>query len=404
MGKEIRSIIGYYGGKHRMSHYIAERLDYANCDTYFEMFGGGARVLLNKPRHEHEMYLDYSACLTALMGVISNEYKADEFIHRVYETDYSREEFERAKAIVDFVESDPLSYYSNAMRDALKSLFIKYDMLSENATKRDIDKILKDESSIGVLRGNIEKETLNVKDEIYSGLIELLELYQYMEDDFRLNGSLKRNQDYDVHQTFTDMEIAVATYVVYTQSRDNMGKYWSGSKFKSNEAYRKHIEKLYDCAERMKNVNVYQLDASIFYRKLYSGDKKTMNEWLMSPKLMIYADPSYISPVEESKLLEGIDIAKASWLSKEIIKNNKGKNPKNLGGIYAMSFNYIQQEYFVRSIQNAKCKIMVSNYDLELYNKYLNEDTGWKKLYFETSTSVGNKAGNKRVECLWYNY
>lgn len=404
MGNDTRSIIGYYGGKHKMSRFIAEKLDYANCDTYFEMFGGGARVLLNKPRHEHEMYLDYSACLTTLMGVMSDKEKAYDFIHRVYETEYSKEEFENAKKIVDFVESDPLTHYENEMRSELKKLFVKYNMLSPNANKKQIDKLLKDTTSIGKLRNNIEQENPSLKVKIYDTLEELLGLYQYMNQDFELNGRLKRNQDYDVHKTYSDMEIAVATYVVYTQSRDNMGKYWSDSKFKNQNAYRKHMESLYDSAERMENVNVYQLDASIFYRKLYHGNEKTMNEWLMNPKLMIYADPSYISPVEEEKLLKGIDVTNAAWLSKEIFKNNGKKNPKNLGGVYAMSFNYIQQEYFVRSIQDAKCKIMVSNYDLELYNKYLNEETGWKKIYFETSTSVGNKAGNKRIECLWYNY
>ena len=78
--------------------------------------------------------------------------------------------------------------------------------------------------------------------------------------------------------------------------------------------------------------------------------------------------------------------------------------PTNLGKVYARSFGYQQQEQFLRGIQNARAHIMVSNYDLQLYNKYLNPSTGWKREEFETTTGVGGKRNNKRTEVIWYNY
>ena len=80
------------------------------------------------------------------------------------------------------------------------------------------------------------------------------------------------------------------------------------------------------------------------------------------------------------------------------------KWPKNLGEIYARSFGYVDQERFLQCIQNAKCSMMVSNYDLALYNKYLNERTGWRREEFITTTSVGGKMDNSRTEVIWYNY
>ena len=69
-----------------------------------------------------------------------------------------------------------------------------------------------------------------------------------------------------------------------------------------------------------------------------------------------------------------------------------------------MSFDYEDQENFLSCIFNAKCKIMVSNYDLILYNKYLTPDNNWRRIEFETTTSVGGKKANDRTEVLWYNY
>ena len=97
-------------------------------------------------------------------------------------------------------------------------------------------------------------------------------------------------------------------------------------------------------------------------------------------------------------MLDGIDVANEKCLS-DAIK----ANPKNLGEVYASSFSYADQEAFLRCVCGAKCKIIISNYDLILYNKYLTPDRGWRKITYDTTTSVGGRSG-KRTEVLWLNY
>ena len=83
---KVRSIVPYYGGKARMAPLIVEMLDYDNTDIYVEPFGGGCRVLLNKPRHKIECYNDYGEGICAVMRVMSNPDTASEFIERLGES------------------------------------------------------------------------------------------------------------------------------------------------------------------------------------------------------------------------------------------------------------------------------------------------------------------------------
>lgn len=223
-------------------------------------------------------------------------------------------------------------------------------------------------------------------------------------------GYLERSGDIGLY--VSDMDLAIATYVVFQQSRDGMGRTWSAQKFKTNAQYKRQLIKLYDCAERLEGIAVSQIDAMYYFINLASGNIdetdsgfSTMSEWMSDPRVMIYCDPSYISAKDEEDLLEGIDVDSVDSLSEAIReKLESEKTPKNLGKIYSCSFGYDEQERFVKCIQNAKCKMMVSNYDLALYNKYLNEKTGWRKELFETTTGVGSKKDNKRTEIIWYNY
>lgn len=164
------------------------------------------------------------------------------------------------------------------------------------------------------------------------------------------------------------MELAIATYIVYSQSRDGMGKSWSDSKYKSTDKYHAQISRLYEVAERLQGVHVSQVGALTYLLKC---------SYLNNKRAMIYCDPSYLKPGDERK---------------------------NLGSTYKQSSTYEQHELFLKVIYKAKCKLLVSNYDTELYNKYLNKENGWNRIEFETKTSVGGKKDNKRTEVLWYNY
>ena len=70
------SFIPYMGGKIHMVKEINALLDYDKT-CYLELFGGSAKVLLNKPPHEIEIYNDKDGNLVNLFEVVKN--KHDEF-------------------------------------------------------------------------------------------------------------------------------------------------------------------------------------------------------------------------------------------------------------------------------------------------------------------------------------
>ena len=82
------------------------------------------------------------------------------------------------------------------------------------------------------------------------------------------------------------------------------------------------------------------------------------------------------------------------------------KIPKNLGSTYVRSFGYKEQEYFLKGICNAKCKVMICNYDLQLYNRYLTSEKGWTKETYRTKTTVVGytEKSKNRLEVIWRNY
>lgn len=394
-----------------MAHFIAERLDYSNTDTFVSPFGGMCRVLLNKPRHPVECYNDYNSGLYALMNVLSDTDKSNELIHRLYYgTEYSMEEFKRQKAIYDHAETD----LDIQEQQKLRRLLLCNGIGNVSTINKLMEEIYKQ-----ALQGKAEtivpelNKLLSSDDSFRSDFTHLLGNWIALRESRNNNRMLERS--IDIGEDISEMDLAIATYVVFQQSRDGMGQTWSESKFKTTEQYLKRVLTLYDCAERLAGVHVFQIDAMSFFQTYYANqhglssdlqnpDDQMMNEWINNPRVMMYCDPSYISVEDERKLLDGIDTSTADSLSNAIQEKYKGKMPKNLGGVYSRSFGYDEQEQFLRCIQNARCRILVSNYDLILYNKYLNEKTGWRREEFVTTTGVGSKANNSRVEVIWYNY
>ncbi len=439
--RDTLSIAPYYGGKGRMAHFIADRLNYDDSDVFVTPFGGMCRVLLNKPRHKVECYNDYSSGLTALMRILSDPDKAVEFIHRLEdETVYSEKEFIKQKAIFDNAEND----LEVQAKERLRQLLIDKKIVEPHSANALLNEMLWQSFEMAEKAVNPERETppRKITPAVKDGLARLQEVLLIEEKEakgkpvnerriFQLHirncladwieayqvkentGFLERSSD--LGKYVSDMDLAIATYVVFQQSRDGMGQAWSAEKFKTNDQYRRQIVRLFDCAERLEGVEVFQIDAVDFFRNMMFVDVNTslsevppqfqiLNEWINNPRVMMYCDPSYISVESEKKLLEGIDVDNTPCLADAIKKKFGDRMPKNLGKVYAMSFGYDDQEKFLQCIQQAKCRILVSNYDLQLYNKYLNEETGWHREEFETTTGVGSKKDNKRVEVIWYNY
>lgn len=89
-----RPVLRYHGGKWRLapwiiSHFPAHRV-------YVEPFGGGASVLLRKPRCEREVYNDLDEDVVTLFQVLRDSEAADRLIELLRLTPFARTEFEDA--------------------------------------------------------------------------------------------------------------------------------------------------------------------------------------------------------------------------------------------------------------------------------------------------------------------
>lgn len=455
--KPVLSIAPYYGGKARMAQFICDRLNYSDTDIFVTPFGGMCRVLLNKARHQIDCYNDYNPGLYALITILSNRDTAYELIHRLYtETNYSKEEFDKQKSVYDMATKS----FEVQEKNTLKKLLISHDIVEpihanrllssiyQEATKEDKDAD-KDETDreldirkkskskeqppkekSSVIRDAEKKLKAVIKeDNAFKGQFErilanwILAAEMKMQDESvaldKLDGSYEsheldwpQNAGVDV----SDMDLAVATYYVFQCSRDGMGQAFSEHKFKTTEQYLQRVMNLYNCAEQLEGVRTFQIDAMTFFGKIPSKEETAsdstgfdqLSEWILDTKVMMVCDPSYIDPESEKRFLKKIgvkDLNEVGLISSVIKEKYKGKKiPKNLGAVYSRSFGYVEHENFLRCIQNAKCKLMVCNYDLQLYNKYLTPSEGWRREEFVTTTSVGGKADNRRVEVIWYNY
>lgn len=192
--------------------------------------------------------------------------------------------------------------------------------------------------------------------------------------------------DVDISELVNDFKLAVSTFVIYSQSRDAMGTAWTDSKYKTPEAYYRQIDKLVEVADRLNGVNVLGPEGAISFLLNTS--------YLNDENVMMYLDPSYLKPSDEDKEKK----------RREKIAEGKTVLNHNLGKVYKQFFDYDDHEEFLKIIQKAKCKLLVSNYDVDLYNHYLTKPLGWKRIEYDTKTSVGGKKNNGRTEILWYNY
>lgn len=447
--KSVLSAFSYYGGKAKLAPLICDMLDYSHSTMYIEPFGGGARVLLNKPRHEIEIYNDANAGLCAFMRIIGDSRRSDKLIDMLYHSEYSAEEFYSALAYCNRYEDNYIDEFTRLISFYLKHLYKKYQLEELQDIKRDISSIRRRKTgsvNLNSLESSLKDTPLTSRERLL--LVELFSQYTRAQKLFAktyektisaafeslkpqiVNESKKRIKEitedksittekrqktlkqlnsiinkfgalsykeltkrersifertmskpiYElVHDKFNnniaqsmedvdEMKLAYSTYIVYSQSRDGMGKDWSNARFKSTFDYHGYISNLYDVAARMNGVRVFQEGALAFL----------LNENYLNRKdAMFYLDPSYLSPEDESK---------------------------NLGSTYKFSSDFDAHELLLKTICNARAKILISNYDLPLYNKYLTTAGGWRKIEIDTKTTVGGTKDNKRKEILWYNY
>lgn len=89
MSAPTRPVLRYHGGKWRLAPWIIEHLPRRR--VYVEPFGGGASVLMRKPRSYSEVYNDLDGEIVNLFRVMRDE--PNELLRRVQLTPFSRGEF-----------------------------------------------------------------------------------------------------------------------------------------------------------------------------------------------------------------------------------------------------------------------------------------------------------------------
>jgi len=72
-------------------------------------------------------------------------------------------------------------------------------------------------------------------------------------------------------------------------------------------------------------------------------------------------------------------------------------NTRKQKKIYAYEMSDDDHKQLLELIANINANVIISGYDNELYNKHLEK---WNK---SLKISI-DEAGNKRTECLWFNY
>lgn len=97
MATTVRSI-KYYGGKGSLYKWVIDNLPDANL--YVEAFGGGAWVLLNKPRHPMEVYNDIDDGIVTMFRVIQDVRLYNQLRRKLRYTLYARSEYTRAVDIL----------------------------------------------------------------------------------------------------------------------------------------------------------------------------------------------------------------------------------------------------------------------------------------------------------------
>jgi len=451
-----------------MSDLLVSLLDYKTTDIYIEPFGGGGRLLLNKPKGSHavEIYNDSSAGMVALFELLSSRDTAFSLIRKLYETEFSEECFEKAVRHRNQIEDN---YLQEELRQ-LKRLLSRLDIEHGSQMLTVFNRLLKRVYGYNVKSGSIDKIALNdVMGEVSLSadskrqLKELLrnintcvntyvkhyrkplskdELEEITEQTsyiltqkgidindkkastiarmtyLRLcNKKLKdvfmssaENTGHDAYfypygmTSDEKIELAVSAYVVYMQSRDGAGLQWSELLYKTNDAYLRTIDKLYDVVHRLDGVQTFQIDAYMFFMGDGLELENGFSRW-NSENVLMYCDPTYLQEDSNDSGNTGV---------RDIEEYNPGFRYKHY-------WTYEQHEEFLKCIQRAKCKILLSNYDdrTHLYQRYLVEGYGlegeelesfllnpWRRLDYETVTTVSQNTNknNSRTECLWYNY
>ncbi|MEG2537599.1 MAG: DNA adenine methylase [Hydrogenoanaerobacterium sp.] len=209
------------------------------------------------------------------------------------------------------------------------------------------------------------------------------------------------------------IKLAKATFIAYQLSYCGNGKGISKSKVDNVSGYHNAVERLYTALEQLEGVKTVCSDANIAFLKDINSIENTsakitdysMGWYLNNERVMMYLDPSYLQPSVQYKDTEKTEPCDMNCT--DACRKMQDSSDKDLGAaVYKQSWSHEEHEKFLKLIRDAKCKILLSNYDVCLYNRNLSGYKNWHKMQIETTTSVASVStkSNARTEVLWYNY
>ena len=169
---------------------------------------------------------------------------------------------------------------------------------------------------------------------------------------------------------FTQVEKAVLQYYLLTTSFNATGKQFAKGRFDSDEEYRKRVCKyLEDVYQRLEGVEVLNLDA-IELLKIFVEDENAF----------LFMDPPYV------KSLRG----------------------KGAGNVYAYEMELREHIEMLKTIQNAKAKIMLCGYwmgEADIYDSFL-LPYRWKRIFVGNYPKSAQRKKDRDIgsEYIWLNY
>jgi DNA adenine methylase len=188
-------------------------------------------------------------------------------------------------------------------------------------------------------------------------LIFLIEHTPWSRDDFLLSFEKSNDPAEQARRFLVRTWFAIGTnYRNKNSLRMNIGRASGG-----HECFHLKLpETLRETAKRLKH-------ESKRYVQIENRDALLLIQKYDRPNVLMYLDPPYVAETRRHKK------------------------------IYQHEMNDMEHEKLLQLISGLQAHVLISGYDCDLYNRYLE---GWNK-----DTNVTNdEAGNKRVECLWFNY
>ncbi len=448
------SIISYYGGKYQMCYQIADMLKkYENdgVDTYVELFGGGARVLLNKPRHKFEYYGELMQGMNTLFKVLADKKKADKFISYLFDIEVSENLFYECKLYKDYYEDlffdfkvKETAYFiekaiKNTDKNKIKSKFVRiaksfltYKVFLDAMNKYYNSKVKFNEfikskfNKINIPYNTDIEQNIDILTDIISTMYDIV----FEELDFGLENSKTRfnkiiddwliddlDLRYQEEQTVNkndmkyphlkliddeDIQLAVATYFVYLLSRNALGVRWGakGAAYANKrDMYEKRVSKLTDVIERLDGVHILGSIPA---------------EFMINKKIAINSEDTYI----DFGYLDMFDKPNVCmYLDPPYLRENGDTEEYNPSIHYKTLYTVESHKNLLKKVRMLNCNIIISNYDdkFHLYKRYLEDGEElsmkekktfkpFKRREVPAITNLNNNGKIQRTEVLWYRY